>query len=144
MPDQYVTEEVVVVGDDTYSEKDTLPGRNAAYPNRGPVAFNDVDPGDDSDPSVAYPNNGIDGNNEHDPAKGAGIGAVGGAIVGGLAGGPVGVVIGAAAGAVASGAAVAAVDTVDDDNSPGEHTERYPDETPGEYTDRLIEDTDRV
>jgi uncharacterized protein YcfJ len=75
----------------------------------------------------AYPNTGIDGNNAHDPAKGATIGGVGGAIVGGLAGGPVGAVVGAVAGAAASGAAVAGIDKKDNDNSVGENTEYDPD-----------------
>jgi hypothetical protein len=82
-----------------------------------------VDPDTDDE---AYPNHGIDGNNAHDPAKGATIGGVGGAIVGGLAGGPVGAVIGAVAGAAASGAAVAGIDKKDDDNSRGEDTEYVP------------------
>jgi len=60
---------------------------------------------------------GIDDNPEGDAGKGAVLGGVGGAIVGGLAGGPVGAVVGAVAGAAASGAGVAAVDSVDNDNT---------------------------
>jgi hypothetical protein len=145
MADQYVVEEeVVIVGDGANSEKITIPSRNSVYPNNPLVGLNDIDPGDDYDPTIAYPNNGIDGNNAHDPSKGAGLGAIGGAVVGGLAGGPVGAVIGAAAGAVVSGAAVAGVDEIDNDNSPGEHKTPLPGETPGEYTDRMIDDTDRT
>lgn len=67
---------------------------------------------------------GIDDNPKGDAKKGAVLGGAGGAAVGAAAGaalGPVGAVIGAAvggvAGAVGSGAAVAAVDTVDNDNT---------------------------
>jgi len=60
---------------------------------------------------------GIDDNPNNDAGKGAALGGVGGAVVGGLAGGPVGAVIGAVAGAVGSGAGVAAVDSVDNDNT---------------------------
>jgi len=64
----------------------------------------------------------LDDAENNDPAKGAGLGAVGGVIVGGAAGsmvGPAGTVagavIGGVAGAVASGLGVAAADTVDND-----------------------------
>jgi len=60
---------------------------------------------------------GIDDNPHGDAGKGAVAGALGGAAVGALAGGPIGAVIGAVAGAIASGAAVAAVDTVDNDDT---------------------------
>lgn len=67
---------------------------------------------------------GIDDDPNNDAEKGAALGGVGGAVVGGIAGaaaGPVGAVVGAvagaAAGAVGSGAAVAAVDSVDNDNN---------------------------
>ena len=60
---------------------------------------------------------GIDDNPHGDAGKGAVLGGVGGAVVGALAGGPVGAVVGAVAGAVGSGAGVAAVDTVDNDNT---------------------------
>jgi hypothetical protein len=60
---------------------------------------------------------GIDDNPHGDPGKGAVLGGVGGAVVGALAGGPVGAVIGAVAGAVASGVGVAAVDSVDNDDT---------------------------
>ncbi len=67
---------------------------------------------------------GIDDNPENDAAKGSVLGAVGGGIVGGIAGallGPAGVVVGALSGAAlggaASGLAVAAVDTVDNDDN---------------------------
>lgn len=67
---------------------------------------------------------GIDDNPENDPAKGSALGATGGAVVGALAGsvlGPAGAAIGAlagaAAGAIASGLAVAAVDSVDNDDN---------------------------
>lgn len=67
---------------------------------------------------------GIDDDPHGDAEKGAALGGMGGAVVGGLAGsmtGPIGTVIGAvagaAAGAVASGAAVAAVDSMDNDNT---------------------------
>ena len=60
---------------------------------------------------------GIDDNPNNDPAKGAVLGGLGGAAVGAMAGGPVGAVVGAVAGAVASGAGVAAVDSVDNDNT---------------------------
>jgi uncharacterized protein (TIGR02271 family) len=60
---------------------------------------------------------GIDDNPHGDAGKGALLGGLGGAAVGAMAGGPVGAVIGAVAGAIGSGAAVAAVDTVDNDNT---------------------------
>jgi uncharacterized protein (TIGR02271 family) len=60
---------------------------------------------------------GIDDNPSGDPGKGAVLGGIGGAVVGALAGGPVGAVVGAVAGAVASGAGVAAVDSVDNDDT---------------------------
>lgn len=67
---------------------------------------------------------GIDDDPRNDAEKGAALGGMGGAVVGGVAGsmaGPVGTVVGAVAGAtvgaVASGAAVAAVDSVDNDNN---------------------------
>ncbi|HEX8237701.1 MAG TPA: YsnF/AvaK domain-containing protein [Abditibacteriaceae bacterium] len=60
---------------------------------------------------------GIDDNPSGDAGKGAVLGGVGGAVVGALAGGPVGAVVGAVAGALASGAGVAAVDSVDNDNT---------------------------
>lgn len=73
-----------------------------------------IDKTDTRDDGVQH---GIDDNPNHDATKGAVGGAVGGAVVGGLAGGPVGAVIGAVAGGLASGAGVAAVDTVDNDNT---------------------------
>jgi uncharacterized protein (TIGR02271 family) len=60
---------------------------------------------------------GIDDNPHGDPGKGAVLGGVGGAVVGALAGGPVGAIVGAVAGAVASGVGVAAVDSVDNDDT---------------------------
>lgn len=60
---------------------------------------------------------GIDDNPSGDAGKGALLGGLGGAAVGALAGGPIGAVIGAVAGAIGSGAAVAAVDSVDNDNT---------------------------
>lgn len=67
---------------------------------------------------------GIDDNPTGDAEKGAALGGLGGAAVGAAAGsavGPVGTVVGAVAGglagAAASGAGVAAVDTVDNDNT---------------------------
>jgi len=67
---------------------------------------------------------GIDDNPEGDAAKGAALGGVGGAAVGAAAGAPagpvgmaIGAVVGGIAGAVASGAAVAAVDSMDNDNT---------------------------
>ena len=92
---------------------------------RGNIIDNSVDYDPSSDAAVtthdrAYPNHGIDGRSGDDAAKGGVLGAVGGAVVGGLAGGPVGAVIGAIVGGVASDAGVAAVDRVDNDNSPGE------------------------
>ena len=60
---------------------------------------------------------GIDDNPHGDAGKGAVLGGIGGAVVGALAGGPVGAVVGAVAGAATSGAGVAAVDTVDNDNT---------------------------
>ena len=67
---------------------------------------------------------GIDDSPENDAAKGSILGAGGGAVVGGIAGavlGPVGslvgALVGAATGALASGLAVAAVDTVDNDDN---------------------------
>jgi hypothetical protein len=67
---------------------------------------------------------GIDDDPNNDAEKGAALGGIGGAVVGGVAGaaaGPVGAVVGAVAGAAAgaagSGAAVAAVDSVDNDNT---------------------------
>lgn len=67
---------------------------------------------------------GIDDDSENDATKGAGIGAAGGALVGGAAGallGPAGIAVGAVAGAIlgatASGLAVAAVDSVDNDDN---------------------------
>ena len=69
---------------------------------------------------------------ETDAKKGAKLGGAGGAITGALAGaaaGPggaiLGAVIGGLAGAVASGAAVAAVDRVDGDDSPGRDRGTY-------------------
>jgi hypothetical protein len=90
-------------------------------------------------PDDIQPDPGIDGRSGHDPEKGAFLGAVGGAVVGALAGGPVGAVIGGIAGAAAAGTAVAGIDMVDNDDSPGELSDRRASETPGEYTDRLIE-----
>ena len=67
---------------------------------------------------------GLDDNPENDATKGAGLGAAGGAVVGGVAGamlGPAGAAVGAVAGAIigaaASGLAVAAVDSVDNDDN---------------------------
>ena len=67
---------------------------------------------------------GLDDNADHDPEKGAALGGLGGAAVGAAAGsiaGPVGTIIGAVAGGLvgagASGAAVAAIDSVDNDNT---------------------------
>ncbi len=67
---------------------------------------------------------GIDNNTSGDAEKGAAIGGLGGAAVGAAAGslaGPIGTLIGAVAGGLmgagASGAAVAAVDSVDNDNT---------------------------
>ncbi|MCX6366992.1 MAG: hypothetical protein NTX57_09825 [Armatimonadetes bacterium] len=67
---------------------------------------------------------GIDDSPENDAAKGSVLGAGGGAVVGGIAGaalGPlgslVGALVGAATGALASGLAVAAVDSVDNDDN---------------------------
>lgn len=67
---------------------------------------------------------GIDDSPENDAVKGSVLGTGGGAIVGGVAGavlGPAGIVmgalVGAAAGALASGLAVAAVDSVDNDDN---------------------------
>lgn len=60
---------------------------------------------------------GIDDNPSGDPGKSAVLGGVGGAVVGALAGGPVGAVVGAVAGALASGVGVAAVDSVDNDDT---------------------------
>lgn len=67
---------------------------------------------------------GIDDDPENDPAKGSALGATGGAVVGGLAGavlGPAGAALGAlagaAAGAIVSGLAIAAVDSVDNDDN---------------------------
>ena len=67
---------------------------------------------------------GLDDDPENDAAKGAGLGALGGTVVGATAGamlGPVGALlgagIGAATGALASGLAVAAVDSVDNDDN---------------------------
>jgi hypothetical protein len=64
----------------------------------------------------------LDDAENNDPAKGAGLGAVGGVVVGGAAGsmvGPAGAiagaVVGGVAGAIASGLGVAAADTVDKD-----------------------------
>ena len=75
----------------------------------------------DTDDNIQH---GIDDNPNHDAEKGAAIGGVGSAVVGAIAGsavGPVGTLIGAAvggvAGAVASGLGVAAVDTVDNDDT---------------------------
>ncbi|MBB6053516.1 Blp family class II bacteriocin [Armatimonas rosea] len=67
---------------------------------------------------------GLDDDPNNDPAKGSVLGATGGAVVGAVAGavlGPVGAALGAlagaAAGAIASGLAVAAVDSVDNDDN---------------------------
>ena len=67
---------------------------------------------------------GIDDDPENDAAKGSVLGAAGGAAVGAAAGailGPAGMALGAlagaAAGALASGLAVAAVDSVDNDDN---------------------------
>ena len=67
---------------------------------------------------------GIDDDPENDAAKGSVLGAAGGAAVGAVAGailGPAGMALGAlagaAAGALASGLAVAAVDSVDNDDN---------------------------
>ncbi len=67
---------------------------------------------------------GIDDSPENDAVKGSVLGTGGGALVGGVAGavlGPAGIVVGAlvgaAAGALASGLAVAAVDSVDNDDN---------------------------
>ncbi len=100
-------------------------GNNQTDANRGNIIDNSVDYDPTSDAAEttndrAYPNHGIDGRSGDDAAKGGVLGAVGGAVVGALAGGPVGAVIGAIAGGIASDAGVAAVDRVDNDNSPGE------------------------
>ena len=70
------------------------------------------------------PRHGLDDDANNDPEKGAALGGLGGAAVGAAAGsiaGPVGTLIGAVAGGLvgagASGAAVAAVDSVDNDNT---------------------------
>lgn len=70
------------------------------------------------------PRHGLDDSADHDPEKGAALGGLGGAAVGAAAGsiaGPVGTIIGAIAGGLvgagASGAAVAAIDSVDNDNT---------------------------
>ena len=67
---------------------------------------------------------GIDDDPTHDAEKGSVLGGLGGAAVGAVAGaalGPVGALVGAlagaASGALASGLAVAAVDTVDNDDN---------------------------
>ena len=67
---------------------------------------------------------GLDDNADNDPEKGAALGGLGGAVVGAAAGsiaGPVGTIIGAVAGGLvgagASGAAVAAIDSIDNDNT---------------------------
>ncbi len=67
---------------------------------------------------------GIDDNPNDDAAKGLELGALGGGTVGAIAGsalGPIGAIVGAliggSVGSVASGAAVAAVDTVDNDDT---------------------------
>jgi hypothetical protein len=67
---------------------------------------------------------GIDDDPRNDAEKGAALGGLGGAAVGAVAGaatGPVGAVVGAVAGGLAgagaSGAGVAAVDSVDNDNT---------------------------
>ena len=74
--------------------------------------------------STDYARHGLDGNADHDPEKGAALGGLGGAAVGAAAGsiaGPIGTIIGAVAGGLvgagASGAAVAAIDSVDNDNT---------------------------
>lgn len=74
--------------------------------------------------STDHPRHGLDDNAEHDPEKGAALGGLGGAAVGAAAGsiaGPLGTVIGAIAGGLvgagASGAAVAAIDSMDNDNT---------------------------
>ena len=71
-----------------------------------------------------HPRHGLDDNANHDPEKGAALGGLGGAAVGAAAGsiaGPVGTIVGAIAGGLvgagASGAAVAAIDSIDNDNT---------------------------
>ena len=74
--------------------------------------------------STDRPRHGLDDDANNDAEKGAALGGLGGAAVGAAAGsvaGPLGTVIGAVAGGLvgagASGAAVAAVDTVDNDDT---------------------------
>ena len=70
------------------------------------------------------PRHGLDDNANNDPEKGAALGGLGGAAVGAAAGsiaGPIGTIVGAIAGGLvgagASGAAVAAIDSVDNDDT---------------------------
>ena len=74
--------------------------------------------------SADHARHGLDDNAHNDPEKGAALGGLGGAAVGAAAGsiaGPIGTVIGAVAGGLvgagASGAAVAAIDSVDNDDT---------------------------
>ncbi len=74
--------------------------------------------------STDHARHGLDDNSEHDPEKGAALGGLGGAAVGAAAGsiaGPIGTLIGAVAGGLvgagASGTAVAAIDSMDNDNT---------------------------
>ena len=76
-----------------------------------------VDPIETREDGVDGIQHGLDDSPTGDATKGAVLGGVGGAIVGALAGGPIGAVIGALAGGAMSGAAVAAVDTVDNDDN---------------------------
>ncbi len=97
---------------------------------------------------------GIDDDPNNDAQKGAVLGGVGGMAVGAAAGaaaGPIGAVIGAAvggiAGAVASGAAVAAVDSVDnDDNVSGLGHDVTRENRGADYDDEMDDDlgTDRT
>ena len=74
--------------------------------------------------SSDHPRHGLDDDPNNDAEKGAALGGLGGAAVGAAAGsiaGPVGTIVGAIAGGLvgagASGAAVAAIDSVDNDNT---------------------------
>ena len=74
--------------------------------------------------SADHARHGLDDDPNNDPEKGAALGGLGGAAVGAAAGsiaGPIGTIIGAVAGGLvgagASGAAVAAIDSVDNDNT---------------------------
>ena len=73
---------------------------------------------------AGHPRHGLDDDPNNDAEKGAAIGGLGGAAVGAAAGsiaGPIGTIVGAVAGGLvgagASGAAVAAVDSIDNDNT---------------------------